>query len=242
MSEPKSVKISKRLNLDRLPRHIAIILDGNGRWATKRGLPRNVGHKAGCENLKRILNHIKDLGINTTTLFLFSTENWKRPKDEIDGIFNIVKDYLNDTEDELVKNGVKVVVSGDYTKLPQDIVASLDRILDKTKSCSTRKLNLAINYGGRNEILRAVNKAIADGKTNIDEREFESLLYSNELPPLDFVIRTSGEMRLSNFMLWQMAYSELYFTRTLWPDFSPKELQLALINFQRRKRRFGNVN
>jgi len=192
--------------------------------------------------LKKILNHILDLGINSTTLFLFSTENWKRPQDEIDGIFNIVKDYLVDEENDLVKNGVKVVVSGDYTKLPNNLVESIDKILTKTKSCDKRMLNLAINYGGRDEIMRAVNKAIEQGKTSLTENEFEKLLYSCEMPPLDFVIRTSGEMRLSNFMLWQIAYSELYFTRTLWPDFSPKELQAALIDYQHRRRRFGNVN
>ncbi len=236
-----SIKINKRLNLDRLPKHIAIILDGNGRWATKRGLPRNVGHKAGCENLKKVLQHIYDLGIYSTSLFLFSTENWKRPQEEIDGIFGIVKEYVTDVEDELVAKDVRVVVSGEYTRLPADLVESITKITDKTKSCQNRILNLAINYGGQDEILRAVKSAIEQGKKDISKEEFEGLLYTKGLPPLDFVIRTSGEMRLSNFMLWQMAYSELYFTRLLWPDFSPKELDKALIAYQQRKRRFGSI-
>lgn len=235
------IKINKLLNLERLPNHIAIILDGNGRWATKRGLPRNAGHKAGCENLKKVVQHIYDLGIKSTTLFLFSTENWKRPQEEIDGIFKLVDKYLTDEVENLVKNGAKVTILGDYRKLPENLVKTLDEILVKTADCKTARLNLAINYGGRDEILRAVNKAIKDNKEIISEQDFEKLLYSSDLPPLDFVIRTSGELRLSNFMLWQMAYSELYFTKTLWPDFSPQELQLALINYQRRKRRFGKV-
>ncbi len=235
------VKINKHLNLQRLPNHIAIILDGNGRWATRRGLPRNAGHKAGCENLKKIMQHIYDLGIKSTTLFLFSTENWKRPQDEIDGIFKLVDKYLSDEVEKLVEKGAKVRVLGDYTKLPDNLVTTIDEIITKTQNCNTCLLNLAINYGGRNEIVRAVNYAIKQNKHIDSEEEFEKLLYSVDLPPLDFVIRTSGEMRISNFMLWQMAYSELYFTKTLWPDFSPQELQLALINYQRRKRRFGKV-
>jgi len=233
--------INKRLNLERLPRHIALILDGNGRWATRRGLPRKVGHKAGCENLKKVMQHIYDLGIFCVSLFLFSTENWKRPQDEIDSIFNIVKDYVDDGEKELIEKDVRVVVSGDYTKLPPNLVESIERIVLKTQNCSSRIVNLAINYGGRDEIIRAVNEILKTEQENISAVEFEKWLYSNMLPPLDFVIRTSGEMRISNFMLWQMAYSELYFTKTLWPDFSPKELEIALIDFERRRRRFGNV-
>ena len=233
--------INKRLNLERLPKHIAIILDGNGRWATRRGLPRKVGHKAGCDNLKKIMEHVYELGIYSVSLFLFSTENWKRPQDEIDNIFNIVNDYIDDGEKELVEKQVKVVVSGDYTKLPENLSNAIASIVEKTKDCNKRILNLAINYGGRDEIVRAVNLALKEKRESVTTQEFEKLLYAQELPPLDFVIRTSGEMRLSNFMLWQIAYSELYFTRTLWPDFSPKELERALIDYQRRKRRFGNI-
>ncbi|MBQ7977908.1 MAG: di-trans,poly-cis-decaprenylcistransferase [Clostridia bacterium] len=216
-------------------------MDGNGRWATRRGLPRNMGHKAGCENLKRIVQHIYDLGIKYATFYTFSTENWKRPKEEIDGIFSIVRDYLDEDGDSFLERGARVVVSGDYTKLPSDLVDSISRIVEKTKNCDKFTLNLAINYGGRDEILRGVNKAIESGEKLESVDDFSKLLYSSELPDPDFIIRTSGEMRISNFMLWQMAYSEFYFTKTYWPSFSEKDLQLALIDFQRRKRRYGSI-
>ncbi len=235
------VKINKHLDLNRLPTHIAIIMDGNGRWATSRGLPRNLGHKAGCENLKKIVQHIYDLGIKYATFFTFSTENWKRPKEEIDGIFNIVRDYLNEDVNQFVKRGAKVVVSGEYKKLPDDLVRAIDNIVEKTKDCDKFILNLAINYGGRDEILRGVNKAVESGKKLETQQDFSKLLYSADLPDPDFIIRTSGEMRISNFMLWQMAYSEFYFTKVYWPSFSPKDLQKALIDYQRRDRRFGKV-
>lgn len=237
--EARKIKISKQLDLNRLPKHIAIIMDGNGRWATKRGLPRNMGHKAGCENLKRIIEHIYDLGISCATFYTFSTENWKRPQEEIDGIFNVVRDYLDEDGDSFVQKDARVVVSGDYSKLPQDLVDSISRIIQKTKNCKTFTLNLAINYGGRDEILRGVNSAIENGQKLDSTADFTKLLYNADLPEPDFVIRTSGEMRLSNFMLWQMAYSELYFTKIYWPSFTEKQLQKALIDFQKRKRRFG---
>lgn len=241
MKATSKIKLNKRLDLGRLPTHIAIIMDGNGRWATKRGLPRNMGHKAGCENLKNIVEFIYELGIKYATFFTFSTENWKRPKEEIDGIFNVVRDYLDEDGEEFVKKGAKIVVSGDYTKLPQDLVDAINRILEKTKNCNKFVLNLAINYGGRDEILMGVNKAIQAGKELQNNQEFSKLLYNSDIPDPDFVIRTSGEMRVSNFMLWQMAYSEFYFTNVYWPSFTEKDLQKALIEFQKRKRRFGAV-
>lgn len=236
------IKINKHLDMSRLPKHIAIIMDGNGRWATRRGLPRNLGHKAGCENLKRIINHIYDLGIPYATFFTFSTENWKRPKEEIDGIFNVVRGYLDEDGSTFVEKDTKVIISGEYTKLPKDLVESINRIVEKTKHCKKFVLNLAINYGGRDEILRGINKAIEIGKPLDSQQEFSNLLYSKDIPDPDFIIRTSGEMRVSNFMLWQLAYSEFYFTNTYWPAFSEKDLQKAIIDFQKRKRRFGNVN
>ncbi len=240
MSDGK-LKVLKQLDLTRLPTHIAIIMDGNGRWATKRGLPRNMGHKAGCENLKRIIQHIYDLGIKYATFFTFSTENWKRPKEEIDGIFNIVRQYLDEDAEQFVSRGARVVVSGDYKKLPKDLVNSISNIIKKTEKCDKFVLNLAINYGGRDEILMGVNEAIKQGKALEKAEDFSKLLYSKDLPDPDFVIRTSGEMRVSNFMLWQMAYSEFYFTPVYWPSFSEKDLQRALIDFQKRKRRFGSL-
>lgn len=237
--ESKNIKLNKQLDLTRLPQHIAIIMDGNGRWATSRGLPRNMGHKAGCENLKIIVQHIFDLGIKCATFFVFSTENWRRPKEEIDGIFNVVRDYLDEDGDTFLENGAKIVLSGDYKKLPADLVEAMDRIVQKTKDCNNFVLNLAVNYGAKDEMLRGINMAIREGKELSSPDEFDKFLYSADLPPLDFVIRTSGEMRLSNFMLWQLAYSELYFTPVYWPSFKPKDLQKALVEYQKRKRRFG---
>lgn len=241
-SGKRTIKISRKLDLKRLPRHMGIILDGNGRWATKRRLPRNIGHKAGCENLKRIVRHIYELGIKYTTFFMFSTENWKRPKQEVDGIFDIVREYLHESVDEFVEYGVKIVTMGDASKLPEDLYKKLMEVVKATSKCDKLVLNLAINYGGRDEILRAVNLAIADGEILNTVTDFQKYLYTSDIPDPDFIIRTSGEMRVSNFMLFQMAYTEWYFTKTLWPDFTEKELQKCLINFQNRKRRFGALN
>ena len=235
-----TTKIYKKLDLARLPNHIAIIMDGNGRWATRRGLPRSFGHKAGCENLKRIVENLTDLGIKNASFFTFSTENWKRPKEEIDAIFNAVREYLNEDTNILIERGIKVTYIGNISKLPEDLIEAFERVMNDTKNCDKMTLNLAINYSGRDEILRATNKAIKQGEI-LDEQGFNKYLDLPELPDPDFVIRTSGELRISNFMLYQMAYSELYFTKTLWPDFCNKELQKALINFQKRDRRFGGL-
>lgn len=233
-------KVYKKLNLSKLPQHIAIIMDGNGRWATKRGLPRNLGHKAGCENIKRITQNIYDLGIKIVTFFAFSTENWKRPKDEIDNIFNLIREYLQTNTADFISNGTKIMLSGDYSKLPEDLVKSFEKVIADTKDCDKFIINFAVNYGGRDEIIRAVNLAVEQNK-KVDKESFLKLLYTSNLPDPDFIIRTSGEMRVSNFMLYQMAYSEFYFTKTYWPSFTNKELQIALIDFQKRKRRFGSV-
>lgn len=233
-------KVYRKLDLTKLPKHIAIIMDGNGRWATHRGLPRSLGHKAGCENIKRITRNIYDLGIGVVTFFAFSTENWKRPKEEIDNIFNLIREYVNESLDEFIEKDVKITFCGDYKKLPKDIVSAFEKAIKKTKNCKKFVINFAVNYGGRDEILRAVNKAIKNGKT-LDEKGFKDLLDTKDLIDPDFIIRTSGEMRVSNFMLYQMAYSEFYFCKTYWPSFSNKDLQTALIDFQKRKRRFGDI-
>lgn len=234
-------KIHRKLDLSRLPTHLGIIMDGNGRWATKRGLPRNLGHKAGCENIKRIIQNVYDLGIKHLSFFAFSTENWKRPQEEIDGIFGVVRDYLDEDGEEFVQKGIRVIACGDLTKLPNDLVEAFRKVEARTKNCNDMVLNLAVNYGGRDEILRAVNLAIKDGALLQSHHDFAKFLDTAQLPDPDFIIRTSGEMRLSNFMLWQMAYSELYFTQTYWPSFSNRELQQAIISFQNRKRRFGGI-
>ena len=236
-------KFNKKLNLQKLPQHIAIIMDGNGRWASRRGLPRNMGHKAGFENIKKIVEHIYKLGIKVVTFFTFSTENWKRPQEEIDGIFNLVRNHLKDDKEvqRLIDNDIKLTTMGDISKLPEDLYNKLTEVQQKTQNAKKLVLNLAINYGGRAEILRAVNEIVKSGKGVKTAEEFASYLYSASLPDPDFVIRTSGELRISDFMLYQMAYSEFYFTKTYWPDFSTKQLEKALIDFQKRKRRFGAV-
>lgn len=215
-------------------------MDGNGRWAKKRGLPRKFGHKAGCENIKKITQNIYDLGIKVVTYFAFSTENWKRPKEEIDGIFDLIREYVKENIDEFLKKDTKIMFCGDYEKLPTDLVKSFKNAIEKTKNCKKFTINFAVNYGGRDEILRAVNKAKKiDGDINF--KQFEELLDTHDIGDPDFVIRTSGEMRISNFMLYQLAYSEFYFTKTYWPSFSNKDLQKALIDFQKRDRRFGDI-
>ena len=236
-------KFNKKLNLQKLPQHIAIIMDGNGRWASRRGLPRNMGHRAGFENIKKIVEHIYKLGIKVVTFFTFSTENWKRPKEEIDGIFNLVRNHLKDDKEvqRLIDNDIKLITMGDISKLPEDLYNKLVEVKQKTKDAKKLTLNLAINYGGRDEILRAVNEAVKEGKVLNSDKDFIKYLYSADLPDPDFIIRTSGELRISNFMLYQMAYSEFYFTKTYWPDFNTKQLEKALIDFQNRKRRFGAV-
>ena len=231
-------KIYRGLDLSKLPNHVAIIMDGNGRWATHRGLPRKFGHKAGCENIKRITQNLFDLKVKVVTYFAFSTENWKRSEEEISNIFDLIRDYVKESVDEYVKNGVRITFCGDYQKLTKDIVNQFEKAKQQTKDCKNFVVNFAVNYGGRDEILRTVNKVKAlEGE--ISAEQFESFLDTNGLPDPDFVIRTSGEQRISNFMLYQMAYSEFYFTKTYWPSFSNKDLQKALINFQKRKRRFG---
>lgn len=239
----KKLKVNRKLDLHKLPQHIAIIMDGNGRWAKRRGLPRSFGHKAGFENIKKIVEHIYKLGIPYVTFFTFSTENWKRPQDEIDGIFNLVRDHLNNEKEvqRFLDNDIKLVTMGNLAKLPSDLHNKIVEVAQKTQNAKKLTLNLAINYGGRDEILKAVNLAINDGKILNSSKEFEKYLYSKDLPDPDFVIRTSGELRISNFMLYQMAYSEFYFTKTYWPDFRPKQLEAALIDYQKRQRRFGAV-
>ena len=240
----KKHKISHKLNLNRLPRHIAIIMDGNGRWAKRRGLTRNMGHKAGFENVKKIVEHAYELGIKFLTFFTFSTENWKRPQAEIDGIFDLVRNHFKNEDEvnKLIDNGIRVTTMGDITKLPEDLYKKLLEVKEKTQDGNKLTLNLAINYGGRDEILRAVNQAVKVGECLEKEEDFAKYLYTDSLPDPDFVIRTSGELRLSNFMLYQMAYSELYFTKVFWPSFGKKEFEKALIDFQNRNRRFGAVN
>ncbi len=237
------------LDQERMPGHVAIIMDGNGRWAKKRGLPRLAGHNAGMKAMKKIVNHSDKLGIKYLTVYAFSTENWKRSLAEVSGIFKLLVAYVDSDLKELVENNVKVQVLGDYSTLPKDAVGSLKKTLEETKDNTGLQFNIALNYGGRDEIRRAVEalaKKAADGTLQPEEitedmigsELFTGINHSN-VPDPELIIRTSGELRLSNFLLWQGAYSELVFTDTLWPDFTPEEYEKAIEEYQSRDRRFG---
>jgi len=224
-----------------LPHHVAIILDGNGRWAEKRGLPRLSGHRAGVRNLRRILKALGKYGIEYVTLYAFSTENWNRPADEVNGIFGILTEVVGREARELHKNGVKIRHIGRLEGLPEKVRKSIEKAIKLTENNLGMTLAVALNYGGRAEILDAIRR-IGDDKIplgNIDENVFSKYLYTAGLPDVDLVIRTSGEMRTSNFLIWQAAYSEYYFTPVLWPDFDEAELEKALLAYSQRQRRFG---
>ena len=219
--------------------HIAFIMDGNGRWASMRGLNRNVGHKHGLSTVENVIDWCKQAGIKAVSLYVLSTENWKRPKKEVDGIFLLAKKYLNKFE-SFCENGVKVVVSGSKDRLPVELVSKIESIQQKTMHHEEITVNLCINYGGRSEIVDAVNKILVNGGT-VSEEALLSAMYV-DLPEPDMIVRTGGHMRLSNFLLYQSAYSELYFTDTLWPDFSKQEFDKILEIYYGRVRNFGGLS
>lgn len=233
------------IDLNRIPAHVAVIMDGNGRWAQSRNLPRMAGHNAGMIAMKEIVKASSILGVKHLTVYAFSTENWKRSMDEISGIFKLLILYVEKELKELHENNVKVKILGDYEKLPPEAVKSLERTLETTKDNTGLQFNIALNYGGRDEILRSVKslaKEIEAGRLTADEITEEMVadhLYTAGIPDPDMIIRTSGEMRLSNYLLWQCAYSEFIFTDVLWPDFTREEYEKAIEIFQNRKRRFG---
>ncbi|BAK81166.1 isoprenyl transferase [Candidatus Arthromitus sp. SFB-rat-Yit] len=230
-----------------LPNHIAIILDGNGRWAKKRNLSRTDGHKAGVDNLETLIDQCKDLNIKYITLYVFSTENWKRPAFEVSNLMLLLNKYLTEKIDDLMNKNIKLNIIGDISGLPNKTRKLIVSAVDKTKNNFKLILTLAINYGGRNEILRAVKNLANDVKNlklnidDIDERLFSDYLYTYDIPDPDLLIRTSGEYRLSNFLLWQCAYTEFWYTDVFWPDFGKTDLYNALESFKKRKRRFGKV-
>jgi undecaprenyl diphosphate synthase len=230
-------------NISPLPNHIAFIMDGNGRWAKKRKLPRKAGHKAGTQNIMALLKTLGNYGIKYVTLYSFSTENWNRPKEEINAILDILGESLEKEVPELHKNGIRICHIGHLEKLSKNTRDAIAKAIELTKDNTAMALNLAFDYGGRAEIVDAVKKIVSEKipAQDIDEKLFNSYLYTNGLPEVDLVVRTGGDLRISNFLLWQSAYSELYFTDTLWPDFDAKEIQKALISFSRRERRFGGV-
>ncbi|MCX7711841.1 MAG: isoprenyl transferase [Clostridia bacterium] len=239
----------EKLNIDlgQLPNHVAIIMDGNGRWAKKRGLPRNVGHREGSNALRKIVEASSKLGIKHLTVYAFSTENWKRPKNEVDALMSLLLEYLKNAERELSGKNVRIRVIGNIKGLPEDIQKEVARVEKLTAVNSGLSLNMALNYGSRDEILQAI-KGIAkevENKTlcveNIDENTVARKLYTSEIPDPDLLIRTSGEKRISNFLLWQLAYTEFYYTDVLWPDFREKHLIEAVREYQSRHRRFGGI-
>ncbi len=226
------------------PLHVAIIMDGNGRWAQARHRPRVFGHQAGVKTVRRIVEDAADLGVQYLTLYSFSTENWTRPKAEIAALFNLLRKYVEDDLDTLNSNNVRIRILGSRKGLKPDLLELIERVETTTEANSEFHLNIAFNYGGRDEILRATRKAVADGKDlkTLTEAELTPYLDTADLPEPDLVIRTSGEKRISNFLLWQAAYSEFVFTDVLWPDFTKSDLLSAIEDFQNRERRFGNLN
>jgi undecaprenyl diphosphate synthase len=224
-----------------LPRHVAIIMDGNGRWATMRGLPRSEGHRAGTEAARGIITRCRELGIGHLTLYAFSKENWGRPADEVKFLFDLLVRFLNREMDMLLKQSICFKVLGERTELPLAARKVLEHVIAKTARCTEMTLNLALNYSGRDEILRACRRLVAQGVTpeDITEERLSAELYTAGQPDPDLIIRTSGEKRLSGYLLWQSTYSEFAFPDTLWPDFTPDQLDAVLAEYQHRSRRFG---
>ena len=234
-------KTKQNSQLEKIPAHVAIIMDGNGRWAAARRLPRMAGHRAGTENLRRIITACVELGIKYLTIYAFSTENWRRPRDEVQGLMQILAEVLQKEIAELHKEGVRIIHIGRLEGLNPDVHDQIVQAVQLTKNNNRLVLNVAWNYGGRDEIVHAVQQIVAENPTpeQIDEALIRQHLYTFESPEPDLVIRTSGEMRTSNFLLWQSAYSEWYFTETLWPDFDKQALITAIHEYNQRSRRFG---
>ena len=238
---------TKDIDLNNLPRHIGIIMDGNGRWAKKRGLPRSAGHKAGAESLKKIITEANNLGVKYITVYAFSTENWKRPQAEVDYLMGLLMDYLVNAEKTLAGENVVIRAIGSRKELSDEMCRQIVKTEEFTKNNTGIVMNIALNYGGREEIVNAVKAISEDVKADkikaedITEDTIQKNLYTSEQPDVDLLIRTSGEMRLSNFMLWQVSYAEMWFTDKLWPDFKPADLREAIHDFQNRGRRFGGV-
>ena len=234
-----NVRLNKKINKEKLPRHIAFIMDGNGRWAAKRGLPRAAGHKFGYEKMLMVVKRCADYDIEVCSLYAFSTENWNRPQDELDEIFRLIRENMHRDTEEFLKWNIRVVTMGDVTKFPRDLQDKLAEVMEKTKNNTGCTLNLCINYGGRADIVRAIKKIKDNSK--VTEQSFSELLYGADLPSPDLIVRTSGEQRISKFMLWQLSYSEFLFIRPHWPSMTPKLVDKCLIEYQKRNRRFGRV-
>ena len=243
MTDPAHATTAGTLDPDRLPRHVAIIMDGNGRWANARGLPRLHGHRAGTDNVRTVLQASVELGIQYLTIYAFSTENWNRPADEVSGLFEIMAEVIRSETEELHQNGVCVRHVGRSGGLPEELALAIREATALTMDNRKLVLNVAFNYGGRAELVDAVQRMIRDNvrAEDVDEDLIGRYLYTGGQPDPDLIIRTAGEMRLSNFLIWQSAYAEYYFTPTYWPDFGREELQRALATYAGRQRRFGRV-
>ena len=243
----KKKKITDEIDKKDLPVHIGIIMDGNGRWAKKRGLPRSAGHKAGADSLKKIVTHLNKIGVKYVTVYAFSTENWSRPKEEVDFLMNLLLGYLRDAENTLAGENVVIRAIGSRKELTEEIQEQIIKTEEFTKNNTGIVMNIALNYGAREEMtkgVREIAKKVSDGEMTLDEISADTIsesLYTGGQPDPDLLIRTSGEIRLSNFMLWQLAYSEMYFTDKLWPDFTVADVDEAILEFTRRNRRFGGV-
>ena len=234
-------QLLQALNKNALPAHIAVIMDGNGRWARKRGLPRVAGHRSGISAVREVVEGCAELGVSVLTLYAFSVENWKRPATEVRTLMLLLREYLNREIDNLDRNNIQFRTVGRTDQLDPSVRTELLKAIDRTRSNTGMIFVVALNYGGRAEIVDAVNRIIANRQQAVDEAEFGRHLYTAGLPDPDLLIRTSGEMRLSNFLLWQIAYTEIYVTETLWPDFSRTDLYEAIVAFQKRERRYGGL-
>lgn len=232
-------KKKKGIDANRLPKTVAFIIDGNGRWAKKRGMPRLFGHRAGIKAVEKTIEYAREIGLKQLLFFCFSTENWNRPKAEVDGLFDLFREHLE--KNKYKDQNIKFVLCGKRDGLPADVLAMATKLEEDTKDCDQMTVCLCINYGGRYDIVQAVNNIIASGKKEVTEKEFSKYLLTKDVYDPDLIIRTSGEVRISNFLLYQMAYSELYFTKSYWPDFDKKQLEEAIIEYQNRNRRFGSI-
>ncbi len=243
----KKLKLNKFVDYDRLPVHIGVIMDGNGRWAKKRGLPRSAGHSAGAETLKKIVTECNKMGIKYITVYAFSTENWKRPKDEVDFLMNLLMSYLKNAKTTLAGENVVIRAIGSRKELSEELCEEIKKTEEFTKNNDGIVMNIALNYGSREEIansLKKICKKVQNNECAIDDitpQMISDNLYTASQPDPDLIIRTSGEERISNFLLWQLAYSELWFTDKLWPDFGVRDLHQAIIDYQNRNRRYGGV-
>ncbi len=243
----KKHHLMRKLDENNIPAHVAIIMDGNGRWAKKHRLPRSVGHSMGAKNLEKIVDFAGNMGVKHLTVYAFSTENWKRPKEEVDALMKLLKDYLLDFDNLLGSKDARLRVIGYRKELSDEINELIDICEEKSKHKTGISINIALNYGGRLEICQAMQKIaqkVKDGEINpqdIDEKMISENLYTYDIPDPDLIIRPSGEYRLSNFLLWQCAYSEFWFSNVYWPDFSTKKFEEAIIDYQMRNRRFGGV-